>query len=85
MLSGRLARTAVAAVRLVEAAALEDDADVPEDLAHRGSTGGAVGQRVVVKRLDEVEVLLAAVAVVFVGGQASISSRSKGCLGLAVY
>jgi cyclic pyranopterin monophosphate synthase len=31
-----------------------------------------------VKRLDEVEVLVAAVAVVLIGGQASISSQSKG-------
>ena len=74
--SGDFAELAVPAVGFVEAASLEDDPYVAEDLSHRRATGGTGVEWVVVEGLYDVEILVAAVAVVFVGGQAGCSSRS---------
>ena len=68
-LAPRRFAAAVAGCPSCRSRSLKDDADVAEHLAN-GSPGGARGQRVVVERLDDVEVLLAAVAAVFVGRQA---------------
>ena len=59
----------LAAVGLVEAASLEDDAHIAEDLPHRRSAGGTGLQWIVLERLDDVEILLAVLAVILVGGQ----------------
>ena len=64
-----LVRPTRPAVRLVEAAPLEDDPDIAEDLPHRGPTGGAGRQWIILERLNDIEVLLAAVAAILVGGQ----------------
>ena len=64
------------AVGLVEAAALEDDPHAAEDLLHRLAAGRARGQRLVMERLDDVEVLRTVVTAVFVGGHATCSFRS---------
>src|SRR5207248_8811098 len=55
------------AVVAVEAAALEGDADGPEHLAQRATTHGARRQRVVLERLDDLQVLAAGLAGVLVG------------------
>src|SRR5438067_4397419 len=65
LLLGRLAGRA-AAVVLVEARALEGDADVSEDLAQRAATVRALGQRVVGERLDDLELFAALLAAVLV-------------------
>ena len=73
-LLGFLAPRAVGArggprVRLVEPAALQDDADVPVHLAQRGPALGALGQRVVREALDGFEPVPTCRACVFVGRQ----------------
>ena len=60
-----LGPSTVSAVCLVEAAPLEHDADIPEHLADRPSAGRTDRERFVMKALDGVEVLGAAVAAVF--------------------
>ena len=57
-------------VGLVEAAALEDHADGPEDLAQRPSARRALGQGVVAELLHDVVVLAAGLALVLVGRHA---------------
>src|SRR5438309_7987500 len=62
----RLARRPT--VGLVEAAALERDADVAEDLAQPAPALGTLLQRLVAERLDDLEMLPAVLAGVLVGG-----------------
>src|SRR5271166_2398079 len=63
---GVLAPAAVAAVRLVETGALEDDPDAAEDLAYRSVAGRAPGERIVLEGLHDIEVSIALVASIFV-------------------
>src|SRR5581483_1309436 len=76
VLVGQLVRPALTAptvVGLVEPAALEDDPDRREDLAERLLPAvGALGQRVVLERLDRLQVLATAVASVLVGGHGNL-------------
>src|SRR5436853_3965660 len=60
------------AVGLVEAGALEDDADRREDLAQRAAADGALGQRVIGELLHSLKSLAAACAGVLVGGHPSL-------------
>ena len=66
-------------VGLVEAAALERDADRPEHLAQGPGVPAprAVGQRVVGERLDDLEVLAAVLAAVLVGGHLASGSIGR--------
>ena len=56
-----------AAVGLVEATALEGDADAPEHLAEVAAADGAFGQRSVAEGLHDLEFVVAVLAAVFVG------------------
>ncbi len=68
-----------AAVGLVEAAALEGDADVAEHLAQRAAARGAFGEGVVGERLHDFERLAAVLAAVFVGGhRGPLCARDRG-------
>src|SRR3954464_935735 len=60
------------AVSLVEAGALEDNADRREHLAQRAAADGALGQRVVGELLHSLQSLAAARAGVLVGGHPSL-------------
>src|SRR5262245_47178996 len=55
------------AVVAVEAGALEGHADVPEHLPERAAAVGALAQRIVGERLNDLEVLAAVLAAVLVG------------------
>jgi hypothetical protein len=63
---------ALAAVRAIEATALEDHADSVEDLAEWTGAVGAFGQRWVTELLYDFEVGTALGATVLVGGHRSL-------------
>lgn len=64
-----------AAVVLVEPAAFEHDADVAEDLLELSTTGRADGERIVGKRLHDLEVIFAVSASVFVCGHGVVPRK----------